>query len=63
MMLSPLGQAGALQNSQSPVDTEGGGDKASMEPSRSPPLFNIAHIGKVKGSARREITPACIFWR
>ena len=35
MMLSPLVQAGALQNSQSPVDTEGGGDGASMEPSRS----------------------------
>ena len=34
-MLSPLVQAGALQNSQSPVDTEGGGDGASMEPSRS----------------------------
>jgi hypothetical protein len=32
MMLSPLVQAGALQNSQSPVDTEGGGDGASMEP-------------------------------
>jgi hypothetical protein len=32
----------------------------SMEPSRSPPLFNIAHIGKAKRSARREITPACI---
>ena len=31
MMLSPLVQAGALQNSQSPVDTEGGGDGASME--------------------------------
>jgi hypothetical protein len=28
MMLSPLVQAGALQNSQSPVDTEGGGDGA-----------------------------------
>ena len=35
MMLSPLVQAGALQNSQSPVDTEGGYDRASMEPSRS----------------------------
>ena len=38
MMLSPLVQAGALQNSQSPVDTEGrgdGGDGASTEPSRS----------------------------
>ena len=34
-MLSPLVQAGALQNSQSPVDTEGGGDGASMEPLRS----------------------------
>ena len=32
MMLSPLVQAGALQNSQSPVDTEGGGDGASLEP-------------------------------
>jgi hypothetical protein len=46
-MLSPLVQAGALQNSQSPVDTEGGGDEASMEPSRSPPLVNIAHFRKV----------------
>ena len=32
MMLSPLVQAGALQNSQSPVDTEGGGDGTSVEP-------------------------------
>jgi hypothetical protein len=32
MMLSPLVQAGALQNSQSPVDTEGDGDGASMGP-------------------------------
>jgi hypothetical protein len=35
MMLSPLVQAGALQNSQSPVDTEEGGDGASVEPLRS----------------------------
>jgi hypothetical protein len=34
MMLSPLVQAGALQNSQSPVDTEGNGDSGSMEPFR-----------------------------
>jgi hypothetical protein len=47
MMLSPFVQAGALPNSQSPVDTEGGGDGASMEPSRSPPLVNIAHFRKV----------------
>ena len=32
MMLSPFGSGGSLQNSQSPVDTEGGGDAASMEP-------------------------------
>jgi hypothetical protein len=32
MMLSPLVQAGALQNSQSPVVAEGDGDGASMEP-------------------------------
>jgi hypothetical protein len=36
MMLSPLVQAGALQNSQSPVDTEGGGDESSMETLRDP---------------------------
>src|SRR6476620_2484397 len=35
MMLSPLVQAGALQNSQSPVDTEGGGDEPTVEPPRS----------------------------
>jgi hypothetical protein len=29
---SPLVQAGALQNSQSPVDTEGDGDAARVEP-------------------------------
>jgi hypothetical protein len=29
---SPLVQAGALQNSQSPVDTEGAGDGTSVEP-------------------------------
>ena len=44
MMLSPLVQAGALQNSQSPVDTEVDGDGASMEPFAIPPLVNIAHF-------------------
>src|SRR6476620_11732954 len=34
-MLSPLVQAGALQNSRSPVDTEGCGDEPSVEPPRS----------------------------
>ena len=42
MMLSPLVQAGALQNSQSPVDTRGGGDRTSMELFAIPPLVNIA---------------------
>ena len=32
MMLSPLVQAGALQNSQSPVDTDGDCDGSSVEP-------------------------------
>ena len=35
MMLSPLVQAGALQNFPSPVDTEGGGDETNVEPPRS----------------------------
>ena len=35
MMLSPLVQAGALQDSQSPVDTEGGGDQPAWNVSRS----------------------------
>ena len=47
MMLSPLIRAGALQNSQSPVDTEGGGDEPSVEPFAIPPLVNIAHFRKV----------------
>ena len=45
-----LVQAGALQNSQSPVDTEGGGDGV-MVPAWSlrdlSPLVNIAHFRKV----------------
>ena len=52
MMLSPLFQAGALQNSQSPVDTRGGGDGAHMEPFAIPPLVNIAHFPKVNNSQR-----------
>jgi hypothetical protein len=44
---SPLVQAGALQNSQSPVDTRGGGDGTSMEPFAIPPLVKIAHFPKV----------------
>ena len=52
MMLSPLVQAGALQNSQSPVDTRGGGDGTSMEPFAIPPLVNIAHFRKVNNSER-----------
>ena len=47
MMLSPLVQAGALQNSQSPVDTRGGGDGISLEPFAIPALVNIAHFRKV----------------
>jgi hypothetical protein len=31
MMLSPLVQAGALPNSQSPIDTEGGGDAPACD--------------------------------
>jgi hypothetical protein len=31
IMMLRLGQAGTLQNSQSPVDTEGGGDGGSIE--------------------------------
>jgi hypothetical protein len=52
MMLSPLVQAGALQNSQSPVDTEGGGDGPSMEPFAIRPLVNFAHFRKVNNSER-----------
>ena len=50
MMLSPLVQAGALQNSQSPVDTRGGGDGISLEPFAIPPLFHFAHFRKVNAS-------------
>jgi len=52
----PLFPAGAL-HSQSPVDTEGdgdGGDGASMEPSRSPPVVNFAHFRKVNNSERAD---------
>ena len=47
MMLSPLVQAGALQNSQSPVDTEGDGDGSSVELLTFVPLFHFAHFRKV----------------
>ena len=47
MMLRLLVQAGALQNSQSPVDTEGAGDAARVEPFSVPPLVNIAHFREV----------------
>ena len=47
---SPLVQAGALQNSQSPVDTEGDGDSGSMEPFRVLPLVKIAHFREVEHS-------------
>jgi hypothetical protein len=47
MMLSPLVQAGALQNSQSPVDTKRGGDGGTMEPFAILPLVNIAQFRKV----------------
>jgi hypothetical protein len=49
----------ALRPVQKVFPVAQGGDGASMEPSQSPPLFNIVHIGKVKRS-RGEITPACI---
>ena len=57
---SPLVQAGALQNSQSPVDTEGdgdGGDRASMEPFAIPPLVNFAHFRKVNKQGGPAKTP------
>ena len=50
-MLSPLVQAGALQNSQSPIDTKG----AVMDQHgtlRDPPLVNFAHFQKVNASER-----------
>jgi hypothetical protein len=47
---SPLFQAGALQNSQSPVDTKGDGDGGSMEPFRVPALVKIAHFREVEHS-------------
>jgi len=47
MMLRLLVQAGALQNSQSPIDTEGAGIGLAMEPFRVLPLFNFAHFPKV----------------
>jgi hypothetical protein len=56
MMLSPLVQAGALQNSQSPVVAEGDGDGASMEPLAVPPLVKIAHFPKVNDSQRTPMT-------
>jgi hypothetical protein len=75
MMLSPLVQAGALQNSPSPVDTRGGGDGISLEPFAIPPLFHFAHFRKVnvlveatcagrkaprdKGRASRRWNPNC----
>jgi hypothetical protein len=46
MMLSPLVQAGALQNSQSPVDTEGRGDGAPWNLC-DPAAVNFAHFRKV----------------
>jgi len=47
MMLRLLVQAGALQNSQSPVDTEGNGDRAKGGTSEVVPLFHFAHFRKV----------------
>jgi hypothetical protein len=47
MMLSPLVQAGALQNSQSPVDTEGGGDGGNRGTSEVLPLFHFAQFEKL----------------
>ena len=40
-------QAGALQNSQSPVDTEGDGDGGSMQPSRSRRWSILTTFGKL----------------
>ena len=47
---SPLVQAGALQNSQSPAVAEGDGDSGSMEPFRVPALVKIAHFREVEHS-------------
>jgi hypothetical protein len=41
-----LDQAGALQNSQSPVDAVSGGDGPTMEPPLMAALFRFAHIGE-----------------
>jgi len=46
MMLSPLVQAGALQDSQSPVDTEGA-VMVHRGTFAIPPLVNFAHFRKV----------------
>ena len=47
--IPPLGQAGA-QNSQSPVDTEAGGDGTNMLPLVLESLVNIAQFLKIKGT-------------
>jgi hypothetical protein len=41
-----LGQAGALQALQSPVDAVSGGDGPIMEPSPMAAMFHFAHIRK-----------------
>ena len=54
MMLSPLVQAGALQNSQSPVDAEGA-VMAVMDPAwnfRSPAAGQFCSLWKVNNSER-----------
>jgi hypothetical protein len=53
---SPLLQAGALQNSQSPVVAEGGGDGNQHGTFAIPPLLKIAHFPKVNDSQRTPMT-------
>jgi hypothetical protein len=45
-MMHALGQAGALQALQSPVDAVSSGDEPIMEPPRMAALFHFAHIRK-----------------
>ena len=51
-MLSPLFQAGALQNSQSPVDTEGAVMGPARNPSRSPRWSILLTFEKLINSER-----------
>jgi hypothetical protein len=61
-LFAPCGQAGAVPNSQSPVEAVTGGDGATSAPLLAPPMYRFAHWHQLRHFAKREVSVSQL-WR